>query len=277
MEYERALFRVYERCMEGFSEGTTSDNSSKIFSMCQRILSLCIVFFLFTLIYLHISFVGNPGCLPSLLDEYALSNNISNFKFRDDNLLYINVQDTFKDSFTSVATEPTMTSRYAVNETNSKYFKSTDVTTTVQNKSKPDYQYSSTWEILSLTPKVIDNHNFKVINITMSGSQCFGNSFTQALVPIGGMDVVVINSIMHTIISDGYLLSNSGEFYNWYKYSSSFSIVQWISSKIFILFNSILSFFFLSSITTILVRVLISSGVILFFPFFWLLQVISVV
>ena len=47
----------------------------------------------------------------------------------------------------------------------------------------------------------------------------------------------------------------------------------WVGFKINVLLSSLFAFFFLSSITALLVRVLISSGVVLLFPILWSLQV----
>ena len=50
-------------------------------------------------------------------------------------------------------------------------------------------------------------------------------------------------------------------------------MVDWFSGKLSILLTSLCSFFILSTITALLVRVLISSGVVLLFPCFYLCQI----
>jgi hypothetical protein len=79
---------------------------------------------------------------------------------------------------------------------------------------------------------------------------------------------------MNTVGKGGMLMTKSGDYYSWrdrdihpYK-----SIGDWIAFKLNVFFLSLFSFFFLSTTTALLVRVLISSGVVLLFPFFALLQ-----
>lgn len=50
---------------------------------------------------------------------------------------------------------------------------------------------------------------------------------------------------------------------------------EWFGFKFSILFNSLLSFFILSTVTALLVRVLISSGVVLLFPLFGCMQLLG--
>lgn len=77
MEFERAIFRVYERCLEGLRD---EDNEAVNSKSCRafELLSLSgAIFFLLTLIFLHVTFVGRPGCLPMLLEERALAMNLT--------------------------------------------------------------------------------------------------------------------------------------------------------------------------------------------------------
>jgi len=74
MEYERALYRVYERCLEGLRDDNAdaSDLGSKTCKFCEYLTLGGTVFFLICLIILHVTYVGNPGCLPSLLRQRGL-------------------------------------------------------------------------------------------------------------------------------------------------------------------------------------------------------------
>ena len=80
MEFERAIFRVYERCLEGLRD---DDNEAVNSKSCRAFELLSLggaFFFLLTLIFLHLNFVGRAGCLPILLSERALAMNISSLR-----------------------------------------------------------------------------------------------------------------------------------------------------------------------------------------------------
>lgn len=130
---------------------------------------------------------------------------------------------------------------------------------------------------------VILAHSFRIINVTLPAHQCFGGSMTESLVKaLNLFDLVVVNSAMFTTKAPGYMASRTGAIYHWTKQhlqqpyplslSSSSSFGAWLGSKIAIVINSLLSFFLLSTTTTLLVRVLITSGVILVFPTLWILR-----
>jgi hypothetical protein len=141
-----------------------------------------------------------------------------------------------------------------------------------------DFEFAYDVAVLALSNDVISNHNFEIINVTFSGSQCFGNGVIQDLLPLGGVDTVIMNAIMYTTGRGGTLMSSSGDYYSWYDEDiyPYRSILGWILFKVNILLSSLFAFFFLSSITALLVRVLISSGVVLLFPVFWALQFVGV-
>jgi hypothetical protein len=77
MEFERAIFRVYERCLEGLRDEDNDGVSSKSCRTFELLSLGGAIFFLFTLVFLHVNFVGRPGCLPILLQERALSLNLT--------------------------------------------------------------------------------------------------------------------------------------------------------------------------------------------------------
>ena len=72
----------------------------------------------------------------------------------------------------------------------------------------------------------------------------------------------------------GILVAISGDYYTWSEkdiipYNS---ILSWLWFKFTVIFYSLFSFFLLTSATALLVRVLISSGVVILFPCFWAIQ-----
>ena len=61
MEFERAIYRVYERCLEGLHEEDADENAAINNKSCKLFEYLCLgaaTFFLVALIILHFSFVG---------------------------------------------------------------------------------------------------------------------------------------------------------------------------------------------------------------------------
>ncbi len=119
-------------------------------------------------------------------------------------------------------------------------------------------------------------HQFQTYNITLGESrECFGSPFAVSFLPFGGLDIAILNNIMYTIDRSGYMLTRNGELFRWHHSDIlSRSVGEWIVWKITVVVNTMLSFFFLTTTTSLLVRVLISSGVILIFPIFWILQVL---
>jgi hypothetical protein len=141
-----------------------------------------------------------------------------------------------------------------------------------------DYEFSPEIAILALPKKAIQEHNFKSVNVTYTGSKCFGSWLTQFLLPVGGVDTVVLNNVIYTMKKRGVLISKSGDYYTWSdkQYSHVKSLGEFIGKKIGILLFSLLSFMFLSTTTALIVRILISSGVVLLFPVFWVLHLFGV-
>lgn len=100
-----------------------------------------------------------------------------------------------------------------------------------------DYEFSPEIAILALPTKALHDHNFKLINVTYSGSRCFGSWFTQFLLPLGGVDTVVLNNVIYTMKKKGVLISKSGDYYTWSEkqYSKFSSLSEFIGIIIFII------------------------------------------
>ncbi len=61
MEFERAIYRVYERCLEGLHEEDEDENATINTKSCKLFEYLTFgaaTFFLVSLMILHVSFVG---------------------------------------------------------------------------------------------------------------------------------------------------------------------------------------------------------------------------
>jgi hypothetical protein len=137
-----------------------------------------------------------------------------------------------------------------------------------------DYIVTFDWAVTILDDDLIQKHQFRVINITLDGYNCFGPPLAEALLPIGGLDRAVLNNVIYSIKKSGFMYTHDGDLYHWsmqdvYPYQNA---LDWISYKLGILIYSLLAFVLISTTTALLVRVLISSGVVIIFPIFWCMQ-----
>jgi hypothetical protein len=131
-----------------------------------------------------------------------------------------------------------------------------------------DFEYASDIGVLSLSDKIRAKHNFTLVNVTMMGQQCFGNAFTQSLIPFGSVDNVLLNNLMFTLNKKGMLISSRMDYYMWREgdLKPYFNLGTWMGFKMIVAVKIFFSYFLLSSSTALLVRILISSGVALVFP-----------
>jgi len=303
MEFERAVFRVYERCMEGLRDEVVEEGvDSRPLKSCLFLEVLCLMvagFLFIALITLHVSFVQNPGCLL-----HALQVQTNSSYLKADQILYINVERKFEtnknlrsyddDNYgrTSRKTKGlfqqqqqpssvsfTEGSRYLKEGSKGSHISSNHSEDSYKERLY-DFKYSSESSLLFLPYEMVAVHKFHTINVTLAGESCFGGSFLQGILPLGGVDTVILNFLMYSFKDsdqeEGSVLTGRPD-QSFYKWSSSSlhpykSVGEWLSFKIEILLLSLVCFFLLSTITALLVRVLISSGVVLLFPIFWLLQ-----
>ena len=382
MEFERAIFRVYERCIEGLrdEEGETESGvNSKSCKLFEILLCITATFFLFILIFLHVSFVGSAGCLNALLlekniskvhyDEVLIVNVDRRFGLNVDNSgadnLWRNNEDDSMEESTAEArmrksrllsddpssrATPSCRMRRnwsyknllgykAVQDECETYYDENHPSSLFRRKHKPflfldrviacvgrnigvnsifhnthiytrnlasyggnstsnitalifnntshdnkgyryiyDYEFAFDIGLLAMRDETRRKHNINTVNVTLSGEQCFGGRFLQTLLPLGGMDTLVINTVMSTVMEGGVLITSSGDYYMWNDMDTRKirSFGQWLGTKIAIILLSFLSFFFISTTTALLVRVLISSGVVILFPFFWFIQWVGI-
>lgn len=334
MEFERAIFRVYERCMEGLRDDDPETISPKSCRFVELTLLGFGVFLLFVLILLHFSFVGQAGCIPSLLtDELYRRNssahiNLNNMMLNRDQILQINVDRKFssmalqsssissnsnnKDdddsqnqrrhllrgksdelemsfdlkSFSNFNFNPKPTifdtlilHGMSQNITDNNNNNNTTHSNATQSENKfkyktYDYEFSYEISIIALPKEVRHSHHFETVNISMVGTECFGNSFIQSLIPLGGIDTIIRNNLMYSFQKSGVVVVSTGDYYTWTRkpFELYENFGEYISFKLVVLLASITSFALLSTITALLVRILISSGVVLLFPVFWALQ-----
>ena len=87
----------------------------------------------------------------------------------------------------------------------------------------------------------------------------------------------MLNSLMYTFNAPGHVLTSSGEYFRWTAHDVRpySTIYEWVQFKLQMVVLSVLAFFLLTTITALMVRILISSGVVLIFPIFWVLQLLG--
>ena len=145
----------------------------------------------------------------------------------------------------------------------------------------PDYIFTSNAPLLYLDSEFLARHEVKRINVTLD-EMCVtkgpGLGFVLAAV-VGDLDTIIINQLMFTFRSDGVVRSmRTNETWSWRGESlppvggySIFSLDGWVF-RVFALLRSLSAFFFLSGTTAIVVRMLMTSGVALMYPFFFCLR-----
>ena len=306
MEYERALFRVYESCLDGLRPSTT-ENTFKTCLIIEKLILICLFLFLLILCYLHFLFVNSQGCLPLELMKYSNSySNVTSFNFTNDQIIQLTINSNlfFSDSSFSSLNVKTkeeeeeeeieinkriLQSSFLYNKTNSSLsfipsLNHTNITipsssssnSTISSPIKqriPDYEFTKSIHILQLSKEIREKHSFQIINLTFS-SQCLGTIFQQNLIPFGGIDIVILNNFISTFPLEGAFKSKDGEIFTWKdRKNINKTFFSWITLKFIILTKSLFSFFILSTTTALLVRILISSGVVLLLPLFWIFQV----
>uniref|UniRef100_A0A7S4MZ70 Uncharacterized protein n=1 Tax=Odontella aurita TaxID=265563 RepID=A0A7S4MZ70_9STRA len=159
--------------------------------------------------------------------------------------------------------------------------------------SKPHYLFATSDALLRLDPKFRHLHNVTVVNVTLTerclstgrddAPSTFVTKSAEILSQIYGMDSPIINQVMYGIRTvdgkyrDGYIKNaETLERWNWraslQTSNDPLGPVDWILRKVGVLFLSLLSFFLITSVTCVIVRVLTSSGVVLMFPLFRLIR-----
>ena len=142
---------------------------------------------------------------------------------------------------------------------------------------EPQYEFSVTGPILYLSEEKRTKHQFRALNVTLEGD-CIGSYWLASLV---GMDTVVINQLMFALESDGMVQNlKSGEFWNWHGsriasnklckvYKNFF---WWLLDRSTTLIYIGFVFAVMSGVTAVMIRILVSSGVVFVFPIFFCIR-----
>jgi len=154
---------------------------------------------------------------------------------------------------------------------------------------KVHYRFAIDDALLYLDENSALLHNITVVNVTVTerclstgsdhGKLTFLTAMGQFLSQVYGMDSIIINQLMYGIrgvdgvFTSGHVKSmETQERWGWHKeqleaYEHG-SFVEWVLRKLGVMLMSTLAFFLITSVTSLIVRVLTSSGVVLMFPLF---------
>jgi hypothetical protein len=200
-----------------------------------------------------------------------------------------------EDANNSTETEST-TGRQLRSLSQAKDGDNNDSTTTIEDElsspsywKKVHYRFAIDDALLYLDEKSALLHNISVVNVTVTerclstgsdvGKLSFLTGIGEFLSQIYGMDSILINQLMYGIrgtdgaFTSGYVKNmDTQERWGWHKeqleaYEHNF-FVKWVLRKFGVVLMSTLAFFLITSVTSLIVRVLTSSGVVLMFPLF---------
>lgn len=230
MEFERALYNIYERCLDGLWEqeeaAAPGDNRISRMKPCQtaeRIFLIFSMIALVTLLVLHTSFVGHTGCFPELLSIALLQQldtnetdmqrylaahssaslrRINTLDVPDDVIIQIRVKGKYFYGVDDVSRHDTPPGYGLLRGSHGN---GTATNSSVVNRATVydeqfDYYFTRIPAILGLSEEHRRKHFFREINVTLSGSECFGSeNFLQPLLFFSGIDVVVQNYVKNTV------------------------------------------------------------------------------
>lgn len=238
MEYEQALFRVYERCIEGLSDEDPRRpqrgcSSVRVCKACEVSLAAASAFLLLVLVVLHQQFVGKPGCMPDALRS-VVGDAAGDMKLLDDQVLQVVIAGS---PFYPPVTRP--------------------------NASAAHFEFATDPAMLQLSDRFRADHQVKTYNVTLDAATCFGSSVMQRLLPFGGTRIAVLNFVMYTFDGGAVKDTSTGEIWAWQeKHLHPYKTIgEWIQYKFAVVMHLFFFFMFLSGVTALIVRMLISSGV----------------
>ena len=281
MEYERALFRVYDRTLDAIrldqpvssSPRPLAQRFTKPSAICagvQRCLLGTVATLLLCLLVLHAAFVGEGGCLHAALRDAAwgeltpatLPPNASAPELMaSDDILQIRVSDAAHPGGLR-AGGPNASGAWA--------------------EFSPDYRFVRDAPLMYVDKAFVKKHRVRLLNVTLAPS-CLtrGRALHGALLDgLVGYDAVLVNQLLYPepLRARAGLLQNvaSRELWGWgagyVPPAAGRSFGDALLRKCATLLSTGLAFFFVSTVTALVVRMLISSGVVVMFPVFFALR-----
>lgn len=156
---------------------------------------------------------------------------------------------------------------------------------------EPHYKFSTNEALMFLDDNMLNYHNVSIVNVTLTeqclstghdlGSYSVISSGAEFLSGIYGMDTIIMNQVMFGIrtseddFRNGYLHNlESNERWSYsrsqmkHDLERNHSILKWLINRCSVLLVSALAFSLVTTLTALVIRVLTTSGVMLFFPLF---------
>ena len=270
MEFEKAVFRIYEHTIEKFSDRDSPSRPSKYCRLGLFILFAATSFYALELFFIHSTFVGTAGCLPALLMDAGVPHNGKGFKLDADDILSLNLETDIRTSRAN-GIDLTDGDGTIYLSRNLAFVTPQENGSLAYNIS--DFEFSRTLAVLALPMSIRSAHGFRTFNITLPTDACFGSNAMQQFLPWDGVDIVMLNELTYTLKTDGTMWSLYGYTSVEKDITESFTPDEWLLFRVEVLISSLFSFFFMSTSTALMIRVLVSSGVVLVFPMLWALQV----
>mmetsp|Transcript_19258 Transcript_19258/g.56018 ORF Transcript_19258/g.56018 Transcript_19258/m.56018 type:complete len:593 (-) Transcript_19258:17-1795(-) len=288
MEYERALFRVYDRTLDSLrSDQPVCDRlcggQIKPITLCRLLefflLASAVILFLFLLIA-HNGFVGDaaPGCLAtelSLLRQALAVPEASNgtssvggplLGKRD--VLQLRLSDTASAFAVAVPGKGVVSSNYSA---------SLGGDANDMSAYSAEYRFSRTPALLYLPDGFLTSHNVALINVTLSKA-CLtqGDAALQNMAILFEWDTPVMNQLLALGAAGMVENTKTQESWGWgtsiLPPEGGRSLAAAAGFKASVLLQALAAFFFTATVTAMMVRMLISSGVIIMFPLFFCLR-----
>lgn len=291
MEFERALFRIHQRTLH-------SESVRKVRLQAERWLPWVIFVFALCLVFLHSTYVGKARCLPiamrraglwnaTLAGDSLLSLSVVEQGSSDDNELSISLQMAMADNVAESVRTAQARGDSDIDAEGEKKISDAVSDLHVQQQARNvivAYRFTLDREIALLRPALLEQHNFKVHNVTIS-DRCLAPSrfLRDALKLFDAFDGIIINELAYTLRSRGYLERMEGdakvESWAWSAEQVESAaprdgrpLVVSLMRKALIALKATATFLLISAITGFFIRVAVNGSAVLMFPIAMVLQ-----
>ncbi len=310
MDFEQALFRVYDRSMDGLLQdralvhGVPQTKPRHLCTLCMHAVWLVALTWLTAIIGLHANFANDPGCLQTTLQTMMEESHHAarrGLQAAADNGTVVPVLPDPKNASTWLADDEVLQIRIQPSEIvfapgggRAPHHRKTAAAAAAEKVTaeeaggnatvpvfEPDYVFAKDTPLLYLDSDFYTKHNVKRLNVTLD-DMCVAKGPGLAFVldaVVGNYDTIMLNSLMFAFRSDGVMRNvKTNQTWSWRATAlppvggRPWFSVDGLLTRLGALLQSLTAFFFLSGVTAIVVRMLMTSGVALMFPLFYCMQ-----
>lgn len=242
MEFERSMFRIYERVLK-----------SENFELWTKILSLVFttfsLFSLIVLLYFHISFINNTEALSSAISSQLLEGS-KGYTSKDLNLTLSGHKTT---------TNKTLLPEDIYNIT---------IGTSIK------YQFSVYFQVLLMPKEVKERVNFTEHELNFQYEDFFPKFFLPLFIVYNELDTVIINQLAGVFSENqGFLKnSNSKEVWAWHEGQFKLESNPGLFQRTLSFFKSVLLFMLLSLVTGLICRMAIAGSAGIMISLSWCME-----